>query len=311
MLTFMGVNTRGERLSLPSPVEAVLCRDAGTPADSLTAVFPCVIYDELCYIAVYKDGKEIFSGIVDEQITVSGENVKTKLVCRSMAALLVDNEAQPCTFRDVSASLIFSRYVKPLGFASFTGEDKTLRGEFRVAKGESCWQVLEDFCSKAYGVFPVVEGNRVYMQGTEGNKECLVFSDKGDGIAYSNLEHNLLRCKLISCVRCKVTQGEDYTSYICNEDAQARGVLRERYLNADELSGKSLADADKLIVSARAKAEKFTLLVPQCMTDIPGAQAVVCDSAVGEHRGLYVTGIRYSLNSTGETTRLTLMRKEN
>lgn len=311
MLTFEATNTRGERLSLPFPVEAVLCRDAGTPADSLTAVFPSVIDEELCDIAVYKDGKKIFSGIVDEQITATGEYFRIKLVCRSMAALLVDNEAQPCTFRNVSASLIFSRYIKPLGFISFTGKDKTLTGEFRVSKGESCWQVLEDFCRKTYGTFPVVEGKTVNMQGIEDNKPCLMFSDKGDGIAYSTLEHSLLRCKLISRVRCKLAQGGDYTSYVCNEDAQARGVLRERYLNADELSGRSLDDADRIIDSARAKSEKITLLVPQCMTESLGAQAVVCDSTAGEYRGFTVTGIRYSLSRNSESTKLTLMRKEN
>ncbi len=310
MLTFEGINTKGERLSLPRPLSALLCRDTGTPADSLTAVFPCALADEIREVFVYKDNKEIFRGIADEQITSSGKAVKTKLVCRSMAALLIDNEACPCTFRNASASLVFSRYAKPLGFSHFTGEDRTLRGEFKIAKGESCWQVVENFCKNAFGTFPSVEGNVLNMQGLKAKGEELVFSDEGMGIPYASLEHSLLRCKLISRVRVKLSLGGEYSTFVADRETEGSGVRRERYLNADELSGKTLAQADRLIESGRLKSEKLTLSVPLCMTDVLGAGACVYDST-GEYKGFYVTGIRYSLSNDSESTKLTLMRKEN
>lgn len=309
MLTFEGINARGERLSLPKPLSALLCRDAGTPADSLTAVFYGALADELAQVFVYKDGKEIFRGIADEQITYSGETEKTKLVCRSMAALLIDNEACPCTFRDVSASLVFSRYAKPLGFTHFTGEDRTLRGEFKIAKGESCWQVIEDFCTKAFGTFPSVEGSAVNMQGIRVTGEELVFSDKGAGIPFTSLEHSYLRCKLVSRVRVKLSNGGEYSTFVTCKEAENSGVCRERYLNADELSGKTLAQADRLIELGKLKSEKLTISVPMCMTDALGADACVYDGSA-EYKGFYVTGIRYSLSKEGEATKLNLMRKE-
>lgn len=310
MLTFEAVNTKGERLSLGSPESALLCRDAGTPADSLTLVLSCGVSDELCRVYVMNEEKEIFSGVVDEQIITSEEDVKTKLVCRSLAALLVDNEAYPCTFNDLSASLLFSRYIKPLGFSRYTGEDRVLRGEFRVSKGESCWQVLERFCRRVYGSFPVVRGDEVVMQETD-DKEELVFSDRGEGLSYVSLEHNRLRCKLISKVRVKTAQGGEYTSFVTDKEALEKGVQRERFVNASDLSGKSLSDADRLIASARLKSEKLTLLIPLCMTQVLGKRVRISDTASGEHKGFYVTGIRYSLRDLSETTRLQLQRKEN
>ncbi len=310
MLTFEGINTKGERLSLPHPLSALLCRDTGTPADSLTAVFPCALADEIREIFVYKDSEEIFRGIADEQITSSGDDVKTKLVCRSMAALLIDNEAYSCTFRDVSASLVFNRYAKPLGFSHFTGEDRTLRGEFKVSKGESCWQVIENFCKNAFGTFPSVEGSVLNMQGLKATGEELMLSDKGMGTPYTSFEHSRLRHKLISRVRVKLSLGGEYSSFVVDKEAESSGVLRERYLNADELSGKTLAQADRLIESGKLKSEKLIISVPLCMTDVLGTGACVYDST-GEYKGFYVTGIRYSLSNDGESTKLTLMRKEN
>lgn len=309
MLRFEAITAEGERHSLPHPVSVTLSRDMYTPADSLIAVFPSILKEEVSSVAVYEGESEIFSGIADEQITVVGGDVKTKLVCRSTAALLLDNEAYPQTFTDISAGLIFKRYAKPLGFTHFTGEDRTVRGEFRVSKGMSCWQVVEDFCKKAYGTFPLVRGWCVNMEGGKSAGE-LVFSNDGAGFPYTGLEYNRLRCRLISQVRVKTSQGGEYSSFVEDAEARAQGVVRERFVNAADLSSKTLADADRLIATARQKSETLTLTVPFAMTDVLTCSAAVCDSTAGEHRDFQVTGVRYSLSKKGESTRLTLGRKE-
>lgn len=310
MLRVIATDTKAERHSLSLPLSAVLSRDLNTPADNLTLEFPFVLERELAFIDVYYDDKKIFSGIVDEQIILLQKGVKSKLVCRSKAALLLDNEAKPQSFTDVSAKLLFERYAKPLGFNLRDAQDATLKGNFVVKKGVSCWQVLQDFSKAVWGAVPYVFGDDLYLRGVPFGSE-IVFSDSGRGVAFTSFEYNRLRCKMISKVRVKVKSGEDYKVLVNSNDAQKSKVVRERYLNATELSNKTLADADRLIKASETASEKAVLTVPLCMTDVLSWSVCVESKDLGRLDGFCVTGIRYSISENEEFTRLTLKRKEN
>ncbi len=309
MLTIEAITSKGERHSLSHPVSLTLSRDLYTPADILTAVLPFSVEEEVAFVTVHYQDEEIFRGIADEQIVLSGENVKTKLVCRSTAALLLDNEACPQSFTDASAGLVFSRYAAPYGFTLEGESETTLKGEFRVQKGVSCYKVLEDFAAAVYGTIPYVSGSKVSMKGAVCVGEA-VLSNIGDGIPFTSLEYNRLRCKLISRVRVKLEQGGEYSAVVKDEEAIRRGIERERYINATELSSKTLSDADRLISASRSKGETVTVNVPFCMTDVLGKSASVRDKWLGNLTGFCVTGIRYSLTQDSENTRLILTRKE-
>lgn len=309
MLNVIATDTQAERHSLSLPVSAVLSRDLNTPADSLVLEFPFVLDREFAFIDVYSDDKSIFSGIVDEQIILLQKGVKSKLVCRSKAALLLDNEAKPQSFTDVSAGLVFERFAKPFGFNLRETEDAVLKGSFVVKKGASCWQVLEDFSRAVWGSVPYVFGDDLYLSGVPSESE-VDFSDMGKGQNFTSFEYNRLRCKMISKVRVKLKSGEDYNAQITSSDAQAKGVVRERYLNATRLSGKTLADADRLIKVSETAGEKAVLTVPCCMTDVLSDRVCVESKELGRFEGFCVTGIRYSLSENEEFTRLTLKRKE-
>ncbi|MBQ2944278.1 MAG: hypothetical protein IJD93_06290 [Ruminococcus sp.] len=310
MLRIVATDTKEERHSLSLPLSAVLSRDINTPADSLSLEFPSALWQELAFISVYDDDKEIFSGVVDEQIIILHKNARTKLVCRSKAAFLLDNEAKPQSFRDVSAKLIFERYAKPFGFKLADVEDASLKGSFVVKKGVSCWQVLQDFSKAVWGAVPYVFGDTLFLNGKASESE-VVFSDCGKGVAFTSLEYNRLRCKLISKVRVKLKSGEDYNALVTSTDAQDRKVVRERYINATELSSKTLADAERLIGASKTASEIIVLTVPFCMTDALAVCACVESSEIGRLDGFCVTGIRYSFSENEEFTRLTLKRKEN
>ena len=78
-------------------------------------------------------------------------------------------------------------------------EDASLKGSFVVKKGVSCWQVLQDFSKAVWGAVPYVFGDTLFLNGKASESEVF-FSDCGKGVAFTNLEYNRLRCKLISKV---------------------------------------------------------------------------------------------------------------
>ena len=142
-------------------------------------------------------------------------------------------------------------------------------------------------------------------------EESLSFADCGKGAAFASLEYNRLRCKPVSRVSVKLKSGEDYKTFVNCEEAQNRGIVRERFLNATELSNKTLADADRIIAFSKSASEKIVLMVPFCMTDVLACSAEVISNDIGKLEGFYVTGVRYSFTENKEFTRLTLKRKEN
>lgn len=310
MLKYIAVGADGKYINLTAPQSMVLCRDENTPADSLTAVFPHIISEELAEIYIYNEDSLVYRGVVDEQITHVGESAKTEIISRSMAALLLDNEAYPATFVDPSAELIFRRYLKPFGIREYVGGDLTYMGEFKVQKGSSCWQVAENFAKGAVGAFPRVDGDVLYFE-SKAHDKTVTFENKGKGLPYLSLEHDRLRCKLISCVKVKTAVGGEYSSLIENPNAVNRGIHRERYINATLLSSTPLSKADEIISNAKKADETVTLYSPLRLTELLGADAVVKDPGAGELRGFYVSGIRYSLSDKGEVTKLTLRKKEN
>lgn len=310
-MRFIGVSAQGDRVELQSPKSLVISRDKDAPADSLSGVFPCAIEEELAQIYVYDSDELVYSGIVDEQVLSYGECVETEIISRSMAALLLDNEALPMKYVNPSAQLIFLRYLRPLGFEKFVGENRCVNGEFKVSKGSSCYKVLEDFCRKVYGSTPREEGGVLYLQEGDSTSRVLFSNQSTEGIPFSYIAHNRLRCKLISRVRVKTLPGADYTSVVESSRALSRGIRRERYLNASDYSVTSLSDAENIIRSGLDASESVIIDCIGRHTGLLGADAQVEYDLGHRQEGFCVTGVRYSLTSKGERTRLILNKKEN
>lgn len=80
-----------------NPKSVTLIREKNVPADSLDVLFLSGINGiEYAEIAVFDGSKCVFRGIVDEQVeTISESGIILEINARSLAALLLDNEAMP------------------------------------------------------------------------------------------------------------------------------------------------------------------------------------------------------------------------
>lgn len=140
-MTFWGVTFSGKRLLLGEPLEASLCYDRDAPADLLRARFPAdKLWEELKEAELWEGEKLVFRGLVDEQDTeLSSSGLTVELVCRSLEALLLDNEALPETIASPSLPLLEKKLLSPLGLALGEGDRERKRGRLTVKKGKSCW----------------------------------------------------------------------------------------------------------------------------------------------------------------------------
>ena len=310
MLSITAVDTKGNEISLNAVESLLICMDADTPCDSLTAVFSDIIREELAQIVLSDKGKTVYRGIVDEQTVYVGESVKTEIIARSMAALLVDNEALPMTYRMANSEILFRRYLKPLGIDSYTDEQGKALHLFTVAKGDSCWQAAENFSKKIYGCIPRVEDNVLHFEGVRSEREVVFSNTPESRYTFTRLEYNRRRCKLISKVNAKVRSGGDYTCAVKNTSVQDKSVVRERYVNAVKSPVKYISGEQGLFTKSNSEYESLVLYTPCCHTDLLGAKVRVKGSADEEISGFRVVSVRYSFTHSGESTKL-ILKKEN
>ncbi len=279
MLKYILTLTDKSELPLNSVLSARLDSELDVPADSLSVTVP--YSDRLCknadMLSAYSGDSRVFIGQIDESISVreSGKHM-LRLNARSLAARLLDNEAEPLVYANPSNQMMLDRHLKPFGITSCEEERHPLYDSIKIDKGMSHWQVLESYCAKRYGATPRIADTRAFLKG---------FRAQGE----------------VTRVRLKNTGG--YDSRVVNDNPDAAALTRVRYVNAvaDNIS---LDTARRIIEKGNRESRLVKIKCAGDLTDILGKSAVID----GE-KGFLAVGLSYSLSDKGEFTAVSL-RKE-
>lgn len=287
----------------------VLNCDIEVPADDVTIICPFdkSLSENADFIYLYIDDTLIFCGQIDEIINIRQKSgVITKLVARSMAAALLDNEAEPITYIYPAAEFIFDRHLKQFGIEIFEADETPFYGNLRIDKGMTHWQVFENFCKNRFGAYPRITGDgKALFKGYE-DTEVVVFGDESCKY-YSVKEYNK-RCELITEVRLKLDEFGSYNGKIKNENIDCNGVTRVRYVNATADTS-TIETADKIIARSNSDSYNIELKCVGCCVGIIGRKAKLNDGLLGVKENLVVKRVKYILDDSGETSTITL-RKE-
>lgn len=293
---------------LPSPISVIYNSEYSVPADDISVEIP---YTDGCddgdFLYGYEGGRLVFKGQIDEIITQkSGEKITVKITARSMAGILLDNEAEPCIYFNASSSVIFERHLKPFGFAEYTGDNEPYFGYVKVSKGMSEWQVLENYCVNKYGRKPRITGDgRVILNGSAGSG--IISFGNAESCPYTSAKKTVNRFKVISEVRLRLEQGNRYGSVVENSFADHR-LVRRRYVDALD-GGGSVGTADRMIKNSNSNLLEFVLECPYRLMCEVGSRARINDENLGIFDGLYVNRLRYCSDSRGERTTVTLKKE--
>ncbi len=308
MLRCYAEDTQGRVHSLPAVCKVKISQSADVPADSLRLLLYGIWEEEYCRVFVYDEAEPVFTAVVDEQIVKVGENSFTELICRSTAAVLLDNEARPQNFVSPCADLVFRIYAAPYGFTEYSGDDLSFQGDFVVPKGVSCYEVLESFSKSVFGKSPKVKGDTVLFAG-EDEKPALHFSDDSKGLPFTDFTHSTFRCRLLSRIYTKTREQGEYDTVVADEEAVKNGILRERYMDISSFADSSLSETHKAIEKAKKSSREISLVYPARLTDVIGASVSV--SVGGKvYEGFEVKSLDYTLSKDSQHTKLTLCRKE-
>lgn len=309
MLTYFFTDKNGKKCEIKNVLTAEISADVDVPADELVLTVP---YDEkfrnVDVLEAY-DGKSlVFVGQADEIVSV----VKTggaivKIIARSLAGKLLDNEAEPVTYVNPAAKFIFERHLKPFGIVGYDGDEHPFMGKIKIEKGMTEWQVLEKFCSGRYGKSPRITGaGFALMCGTYGGAEPIVFGR--NGVNYTSLREYIKPCKVITDVKLRTEEYGGYKSVISNKCVADR-IKRVRYVNAF-LDNNAIKTADRMIENGNRQSFEVMIECAECLCGIVGRRAVIDDRLVGKREGLVVKSVKYTLGKNGESTTVVL-GKEN
>lgn len=310
MLRFEFTDIHDKKVTVLNVLSLDINIEEDVPADDMSARFAYFECDELKNVVVYDNDEIIFTGIVDEQQIIKDVNGEyIRIVARSMAALLLDNESMPVCYTNPSVSLMLTHHLSPFSLGLEKESFRAFYGTQMVQKGDSNYKTIQDFSKSVFGCDPRVNalGKLCFPENIE--RGAVTFSDNGNGINYYSYNENFRRCDEISKVKVKLVNQTDYNAEVVNEDATSRGVKRIRYLDAAKMDTPAVY-AQKMIDNSKKKSYMLKL---QCIgrhLGILHCDAYVNDSVYGKRDRLYVSALRYSLSTKGEYTVVTLKRKE-
>ena len=312
MLTIKITGADNRSFTIDSALTVKLDSDMAVPADSLTVTCPYsgAIRKNAQSIQAYDGGRLVFTGQIDSVDSIKRpQGVILKITARSLAAALLDNEAEPVTYLNPTAVMIESRHLRPFGITLAEKDNLPYYDFLKIDKGMSHWRVIERFCRARYHSEPRISGDgTAYFNSLPSGGEA-VFSDAGDGIPYLSLNESRRPYRLISEIRLKFRQANTYGSVIRNANPEAQRVTRVRYVNA-AADKTTLATADKMLENSNRRSYLLKLNCAGCHTGLLGKKAAVRDSVLGNIGGLTVRKVSYTVSSRGEFSYIELEKED-
>lgn len=300
-MIFEGITALGKVYSLGTPLSVHITKGAGAPADEFVGEFSWSALPPLYRLRVLDGQKVIFYGPLDvqqEQHSSKGDFVRVE--GRSMAALLLDNEAVPQMYYSPPFSTVFSRHAVPYGFSQYLVPKGTVKiGDFTVAKGMSEWQVLESFCRRAWNAVPTMQEGDVFTIGKVEGEAPLVFGDLGQGFGCLSKTKTNLEYIRISEVLTRNPQNGRYTVSDKEKQALRDGIQRRRCM-ATTANGRQVID------NANQKSLEYTWVLPGWPNIEPGKPVEINDRYFGHVEGLTVWSTKCSLDAAGMVCTVTL-----
>ena len=217
---------------LPLLYDWEVCHGTGETCDYFECSFP---YEkgmlpklaEAVYFKGVNNGDTVFYGITDEYtLLCDGDGSRVTLRGRSMAGILMDNEAEAAGYGSLSLDTVLKRHVMPYFYGPVERRSMPVLHRFDVSSGESEWSVLSHFCRYSCGVQPRFSKDGVLLLNDKPgtvrsfDESCPVFSVRRRDCRYGLISSVLVKNRFT---------GASYTVH--NEKFEKRGGCSRRVLN--------------------------------------------------------------------------------
>lgn len=264
----------GKGYRLPEPLAYRFEYACGTPCDSLWLEAAARQGDEEIFpkatrLRAWEKGEVVFTGVVDEiEWGLGPQGRRVSISGRSMAALLLDNEALAADYGTATLEDILRDHVTPYGIqVGRTGDIPACR-DFSVSSGQSEWQVVYNFARYHGGVPPRFdrEGRLTLAPFEDGGVKVLGEDVPLTGIVRAEKRYGVLSEVLVR------DKGRKTVERVADPDFLAQGGRCRRVvtMNTKSTVGAMRYSARFQMEKARAGRRALTLSVPRLFLAWPG-----------------------------------------
>lgn len=305
------VTENGKEIALTDPIAVYINREDDVPADDISIMFPISQpVSSISGFTLLNNNNIIFTGIADKQtVTCNKNGAVLTIQGRSMAALLLDNEAMPCNYYMPDNMVMEINHLKPFGISAEDKSASPYEESISVGKGVTHWEVIEEFCRCKYNSFPrITEEGTAVLSGDLSAENLMFSNDEGDrGIPFTDITIKETRCKMLSDIYVRNdVNSSSYSLTLNNPLALSKGVNRVRYLNVLDRDDITVYHGEKMIENSNKDFFEITLTCPVGLPCVLGAKGTVKHKMYNADYNLQVSKLKYTLNSTGEATVITM-----
>ena len=303
-------NSDGSAWQITNFISFDICHGLGEPCDYYEVSFPyekdmlSKLSRAYRFVAVHGEDN-VFRGVVDEY-TISIDEDGGEVVCvsgRSLAALLLDNEAEAASYGTLTLDTVIANHVTPWGIGTIIKKNMPPLYEFTVNSGDSQWSVLKRYCRYSCGVQPRFSPNGVLILNDEsGSYVNLNDTDITGGIRYRETRYGNISEVLVK----NRVSGASYV--VENSDFKSRGGSARRVINVPRTSGyDSMRYTGEYQIAEASRGKRYLLIdVPVLFAAFPADRATVSSTALGLHGTYTVSETHCYANASGYGTEISL-----
>lgn len=301
-LVFVGSNADDSDYLIENVISFRLNMDMDAACDGLKLEFNTYApVPELVSVRVYYNGELIFFGYVDTQQDYSRDDgTGCFIFARSLACVLTDNEATPCTYRAPNALALFDANARALGFSCELPMIATLQ-DYEVTKGTSCFGAINDFVEGITGKRIIVDHSRC-IRLLQSDRRYVIYP-------YQIISEKRIinRGDAVARIDYKIGSEKGYDHHIKSNFFEKKGIVSSKKKNLASIPAWQRDYA--LLAEMKSNAQNYSNIEIVIDSDVDFRLGDVVDlysEHFGEWKNMVVLSVSYILDNNFQRTRLVL-----
>lgn len=305
MLSFVMYDLYDRSLAVSNILSYELSKNTDAPCDGLRLSFTSKSsIDEIYRVEAFDEDEKIFSGYVDTQREQLNEDgYQSFIYARSSACVLVDNEAEPRSYKKPSVISLFLINAKELGFESRL-PNLSCSADYIVGKGTSCYDAINNLVSGITGKSIVINPDNQLMLLDSKNvlnlNKYKIISEK----------RVINRGNPLSIIDYKISDDLLYSCHLKSRFVENKKIYRKRKMNISALPMWQQEYTLHNVIKRSCESYYSVEFVIDGCHNIPLDSAVDYDSRyLGELKDYYITACQLVCDSKGERTIIVANKK--
>lgn len=272
------------------------------------------LFDANDSVIIEYGGTVILNGIIDDmRSTVDNTGARITLDGRDKSLLLLDNDAIPQAYYNLTLESFIKKIATPYGFTKFDIAKTETVAKIKIEPGQTEWEAIYQQAYKKMGLMPWVtaDGTFVCKKLNYSRQPTHLFSNELPGaINYTSSTVRLTLAGVKSEVLAKTYKEKGYPVARKYNPLIQEGFRRRRVIEDGEAENlkELIRNSDEFLEDSRRGSYEVTLTCKSNFAIKPNQTARVFDRIHKVDNVFWIVGVRHTLADEGKTTTVRMWR---